>query len=412
MTALPPIVCISNAEWDAPLPTNRQQIMRRFAGRTRVAYIEAPLPVAGSFIGRSRRRTRHPGWRVEDGVHILQAWDWAPYPLTKRSKLVSRWMDQRFRAFVIRAWRELRWPRPVAWFYAPDGGDLLGAFDERLSVYHCVDDYEAIERYNGYRRVAAYTEQKTERYLASHVDALIVTTASLRERWRASNPRLFLAPNVADTASFARALEPGPDHPALASIPRPRAIFLGALDGYKVDFQLLGEVARLAPQIQFVMIGPVGSADMTSAGDLPRAPNIWYPGYLPHDELPAAMRNASAALIPYRLNDYTASVSPMKLYEYLAAGLPVVATPLPSLVGRTEMGALLADPDPARYTERLAEAIHYDQARRRLLSERASLHSWEGRMVEFESLILDLLSTSALPSGGRTLQNAHFADAE
>lgn len=392
MVELPPVVCISNAEWDAPIPTNRQQIMRRFAQRTQVAYIESPLPVIGSVIGRSRGRARHHGWREADGVRVFQTWDWLPYPLTKRSLSLSRLMDAQFSGAVKQAWRELGWPRPIAWFYAPDSGDLLGAFGERLSVYHCVDDYEAAERYNGYRRVAQYSERKAERYLARAVDQIIVTTPGLLARWREMNSHIKLMPNVADTALFAQALSDGPDHPRLAGVPMPRVVFIGALDRYKVDTALLGAVARLLPDIQFILIGPVGSADQTRRANLPQGANIHYLGHLPQSELPDALRYASVGIIPYALNEYTASVSPLKLYEYLAAGLPVVATPLPGLLANPAEGALIAEPEAAAFTVRLVEALEYSVRARSALAQSAAAQSWERQVADLETLLAQRLA--------------------
>jgi glycosyltransferase involved in cell wall biosynthesis len=395
MTDLPPIVCISNAEWDALIPTNRQNIMRRFAQRTQVAYVESPLPVVGSILGRSRSRTRKQGWRLEDGVCIFQAWDWLPYPITKRSRGLSRWMDRVFRACVVREWRKLGWPRPIVWFYAPDGGDLLGAFGERLSVYHCVDDYQAAERFNGYRRVAIYDDRKTERYLVDGVDQVIVTAPSLFERWRTVNSQIALLPNVADTTLFTQAQEEGPDHPLLEGIPTPRVVFIGALDRYKVDLELLGAVAGILPSVQFILIGPIGAADRTHRAQLPQGPNIHMIGHLPQRELPAALRRASVGVIPYALNEYTASVSPLKLYEYLAAGLPVVATPLPGLVSNPVDGALIAAPDPEAFAARLVEAMGYDMQARRRLAHSAATQDWERRMSELETLLTERLAVSA-----------------
>ncbi|HEX9037178.1 MAG TPA: glycosyltransferase [Ktedonobacterales bacterium] len=392
---LPPIVCISNAEWDAPIPTNRQQIMRRLAMRTRVAYIEAPLPVAGSFVGRSRGRERKHGWRVADGVHVFQAWDWIPYPITQRSRGLSYWMDNRFRASVTRAWRRLGWERPIAWFYAPDAGDLLGQFRERLSVYHCVDDYAAAARYNHYQRVAVYDVRKEERYLVRGVDEVIVSAPPLLERWRPVNPSVTLMPNVADTALFAQALEPGPDHPLVAEISRPRVVFIGALDQYKVDFALLGAVARRLPGVQFICIGPTGSADGTTPADAPHGPNLHYLGPLPQRELPEALRYASAGIIPYHINDYTTSVSPLKLYEYLAAGVPVVATALPGLLAEAVDGLGIAQQDPEAFTARLSEAIGYDETARLRVAQRAMTHSWERRVDEISTLLLARLAPTA-----------------
>src|SRR6185437_3645903 len=130
---------------------------------------------------------------------------------------------------------------------------------------------------------------------------------------------------------FATTLEAGPEHPALATIPQPRVCFLGALDAYKVDFALLAGAASACPDLHFVCVGPIGFADQTRGSTIPHLANLHYIDTLPQKELPALLRGCAVCIIPYHLNEYTASVSPLKLYEYLAAGRPVVATPLPAL---------------------------------------------------------------------------------
>jgi glycosyltransferase involved in cell wall biosynthesis len=385
---LPPILCISNMAWDAPTPTNRQQLMRRFAQRTRVAVVEAPLTVAGSLAGRSRQRTRRHGWRRDGDVRILQAWDWVPYPIARRSHAVSALADARFRGYIAAQWRGLGWENPVLWLYPPDSGDLIGCFDEQLSVYHCVDDYTAIERYNGYRRVAAYSDAKREEALVRAADVMVVTAPRIKERWQAVRDDIHLLPNVADTSLFATALEPGPEHPALAQIPRPRVCFIGALDAYKVDFALLGGVAAACPEMQFVCVGPVGFADRTSGETIPQLPNLHYVDTLPQRELPALLRGCAVCIIPYHLNEYTASVSPLKLYEYLAAGCPVVATPLPALQAEDARGLFLAEPTIEAFAAQLRRALAVEDGERPLIAQGALSHSWEGRIEELEQLIL------------------------
>ena len=267
---LPPIVCISNMEWDSSLPTNRQHLMRRFAQRTSVAIVETPLPVLGSFIGHSRSRTRARGWRRDGDVRIFQAWDWVPYPLVRRSNVLSRLTDRAFRERITAAVNMLEWSAPIAWFYTPNGGDLLGAFGECLSVYHCVDDYDASARYTGFHRTAMYSEKKQEATLVRSADLVVVTAPQLASRWGPVNPHLHLLPNVADTTLFRSALEDGPEHPLLASIPEPRVGYVGALDAYKVNYSLMEEAARLLPDVHFVCVGPVGVGDRTARTDLPQ----------------------------------------------------------------------------------------------------------------------------------------------
>lgn len=397
---LPPILCISNMAWDSPTPTNRQQLMRRFAARTQVAVVEAPLAVVGSVIGRSRQRTRLHGWRWDSGVRILQAWDWAPYPLARRSNAVSAWADAAFRRYIAAQWRALGWQRPVLWLYPPDSGDLLGCFDERLSVYHCVDDYAAIEQYNHYRRVALYAPSKREESLVRAVDMMVVTSPRIKERWQPLRDDIHLLPNVADTALFATAREPGPEHPALATIPRPRVCFIGALDAYKVDFALLAGVASACPDVSFVAVGPVGFADRTSGAAIPRLPNLRYIPTLPQRELPSLLRGCSACIIPYHLNEYTAGVSPLKLYEYLAAGCPTVATPLPALRAEDAYGLFLAEPTRDTFVERLRHALGVDDAERERISQGALAHSWERRIAELEQLLLAHIERKTVAARG------------
>lgn len=388
---LPPILCFSNMEWDAPVPTNRQQLMRRFARRTQVAVVEAPLPVLGSVIGRSRRRQRRYGWRRDGDVLILQAWDWLPYPLARRARVISQMADAAFRSFLTTHWKALGWPEPILWLYTSDGGDLPGSFNERLTVYHCVDDHQALEPYNHYRRVAVYNERKREEYLARAADMLVVTAPSLLEKWGRLNTHTHLLPNVADTALFQHALDKEPEHPVLAEIPRPRIGYIGALDSYKVDFALLAEVARLRPDLHIVCVGPVGSGDNTRRASLPQAPNLHYINSLPQSELPAVLRGCAVCLIPYRLNDYTASVSPLKLYEYLAAGRPVVATPLPALQTERARGLLLAENNPAAFVAQIDHALAMGEEAYQQISLGASTHSWEQRADELEALIVQRL---------------------
>jgi glycosyltransferase involved in cell wall biosynthesis len=380
-------------EWDSRIPTNRQQLMRRFAQRTSVAVIETPLPVLGSFIGHSKTRARQRGWRQDGNVRVLQAWDWLPYPLVRRSPALSCLTDNAFRRRITSAVKSLGWSAPILWLYAPDEGDLLGAFGERLSVYHCVDDYEASARYTGFRRTALYCEKKQERSLVQSADLVVVTAPHLAERWGSLTPHLHLMPNVADTDLFRQALDDGPEHPLLTGIPTPRIGYIGALDAYKVNYALMADVARLRPDVHFVCVGPLGVGDRTGQKDLPQRPNIHYIGYLPQHELPAVLRGCAATIIPYNLNDYTAGVSPLKLYEYLAAGCPVVTTPLPALQAQAEEGVFLVSPQSEDFAEGLDRALALPRDERKRLSDRVMGHSWERRVDELEALVMESLQT-------------------
>jgi glycosyltransferase involved in cell wall biosynthesis len=198
---------------------------------------------------------------------------------------------------------------------------------------------------------------------------------------RSLSGNVLFAPNVADTTLFSTAVGEGPVDPALAALPTPRIVFTGAVTATKLDLSLLAELAGGRPGWSFALVGPVGAGDpATDVSALTALQNVHLLGPRRHDDLPAVLRGADAAIIPYAINDLIASVFPMKVYEYLAAGLPVVATPLPALAGVAEvetaaggaaMGAalerLLAEDSPARRAER---------------SRAAAGHSWEARLEE------------------------------
>ena len=179
------------------------------------------------------------------------------------------------------------------------------------------------------------------------------------------------APNVADTELFSRALGAGPARSRDGGPADRRIVFTGAIVATKLDFQCWRELARLRPSWSFALVGP----------DRPRRtprrriaasraePNIHLLGPRAYGELPDVLRAADAGLIPYARNALTESIFPMKVYEYLAAGLPVVATPLPALGGVAEVATA---PDAAGIAELLEQALAEDEPRspRRALARR------------------------------------------
>jgi glycosyltransferase involved in cell wall biosynthesis len=376
------IICVGSADWATELPINQHQLMGRLAARNRVLFVESlglrRPQLASRDLSRLWRRLRAGlrGPRPVDGLHVL-----SPLVLPLHGSAAVRSVNQRLLRFQVgHAARRLAMRAPILWAYVPQAEDLLDLLEPELVVYHCVDDVAA------QKGVDAESFRAAEERFARRADLVLASAPALAERMRTLSDRVLHAPNVADTDLFATALEPGPVDPGLASLSRPRLVFHGAIVATKLDLSLLTDLARLRPGWSIVLVGPEGAGD--PGGDLStlhEAPNIHLLGARPHAGLPAVLRGADAGLIPYAINDLTRSVFPMKVYEYLAAGLPVLSTPLPALEGvaavdtvvgaaqlATAMEAKLADDTPERRQER---------------SRAAAAHSWQGRIGEIEAAL-------------------------
>lgn len=373
------IVCVGTADWATELPVNQHQLMRRLAARNRVLFVESlglrRPQVAGRDLRRLLARLRRGlrGARRTDGLSVL-----SPLVLPLHGKAWARALNRRLLRFQVgRAARRLGMREPVLWGYAPQAGELIGVLKPSLVIYHCVDDLAA------QKGVDAASFTAAERSFAGAADLVLASAPALAERMETYSRNVLYVPNVADTPSFARALEPGPVDPAIAELPRPRLIFQGAVVATKVDFDLLAAVAKGRPAWSIVLVGPTGAGDpRTDLSTLRAQPNIHLVGRRDERDLPRVLRGGDVGLIPYEINDLTRSVFPMKVYEYLAAGLPVLATPLPALIGVDEI-EVVEGPDA------LVEAVEREMAsdgpeRRLHRSERALSHSWEARIEEIE----------------------------
>ena len=379
------IVCLGFGEWDAELWTNQQHLMSRLARRNRVLFLESlglrQPRLASRDLRRMARRVERAaaGARAVDGLHVLSP---LVIPIHGRRRL--RTLNAGLlRAQVGRAAHSLGFERPLLWSYVPQADWLVETLEPSAIVYHCVDDIAA------QKGVAAAPFREAEAHFAARADLVLASAPALAERMRTLNDCVFYAPNVADTDRFATALEVGPTDPAIAALPGPRIVFTGAVVATKLDLELLEGVARARPDWSIALVGPVGAGDpRTNISALERLPNVHLLGARPYVGLPEVLRGADVALVPYAINDLTRSVFPMKVYEYLAAGRPVVTTPLPALAEIT--GVVVAADAPATVAAVERALAEDGPAARRARSAAVRENSWDARLEEIGSYLASL----------------------
>lgn len=325
MTSVGNVALLSTADWDATLWTNKQHTARALRDQgSRVLYVESmglrPPSLRGADARRIVRRLVRmfaPPKEVEPNI-----FRWSPPSIPMQRHGLVRTLNRILTSLTLRFWaHRLLGDRHIVWTYNPLTTALVSMPSRRPLIYHCVDDVAAQPT------MPSEAIARFERELVARATKVFVTSRELEARWSPVGSVSYF-PNCVDAEHFARRDPVDPD--ALAELPRPRLGFVGAVADYKIDVDLLDRAARLRPDWSLVVIGPREDRNprLTALLELP---NVHYLGPKSYEDLPRYMQALDVGLIPAQLNEYTRSMFPMKFFEYLAAGIPVVSTPLPAL---------------------------------------------------------------------------------
>ncbi|MDX1971240.1 MAG: glycosyltransferase [Candidatus Sumerlaeia bacterium] len=384
------IVCFSTADWDTLLPTNKHQIMRRLAEHNRVLFIEtlgtrAPSLASGTDLGRIGRRISRSMAGIQQRSKTL--WTLSPLVRPNWSSSLSRLANQSLFSLQIRE-ALAKFPNPILWVYSPYAVYLLDQFPRPAAVvYHLVDDLSAVPGAD------ASSIREAENALLARADVVYCTERSLYDRARTINPQSHWMPNVADFGHFSNpeAGRSGSGFRAITARRRPRVLLSGNLTPHKVDLKLVGLLATRMKDVEFLLVGPKweGADARSLFRGLEALPNVTFTGHVPYEELPAVLHAADVLLIPYVRNAATRAVFPLKFFEYLATGKPVVASPLVSLLPYRD--AVYLAEKPARWEEMIRRALanpEHMAEQRQVLARR---QTWEHRLAEMTKVLVPLL---------------------
>ena len=298
------LICFSHLRWNF-VYQRPQHLLSRATKSYRVWFIEEPIYDNGEprlIQTQQANRLTVLVPHLPHGTHPAQA-------CQLQRELLDTFMDgQHINNFV-------------AWYYTPMALLFSSHLEPKLTVYDCMDELSAF--LGAPPQLLAQEKELMQR-------ARVVFTGgySLYEAKQHRHPNVFAFPSSIDFAHFANARQPQPDPVDQRGIDSPRIGFSGVIDE-RFDYQLLDEVAHQRPDWQFVLIGPVVKIDQNL---LPKTANVHYLGMKTYDELPHYFSNWNVAMMPFALNDSTRFISPTKTPEYLAAGLPVVSTPIRDVV--------------------------------------------------------------------------------
>jgi teichuronic acid biosynthesis glycosyltransferase TuaH len=260
-------------------------------------------------------------------------------------------------------------------FYYPDLGKMLRP---DITVYHCVDPIvHAVEKKHGL---------VSENKVVKESDLVVCTSKQLYNEKISLNKNTYFIPNAADINHSGKALNSDVAvHSNLDGIKRPIVGYFGNIER-RLDYNLLDAVTASNPEVSFVFAGPVTKEYLPSW--FHERANVFLTGAVPYDSMPRVLKGFDVAMIPFKSDEFSATIFPLKLFEYLGAGKPVVATNFnPDLQEFTDSTVAFCD-DAKSFSNAIQEQLQNDSDTR--IEQRitvASQNTWEQRGLEFSVLI-------------------------
>jgi glycosyltransferase involved in cell wall biosynthesis len=377
------IICFSH-DWTGD-PLSKTHLMRLLARHNRVLWVNSigyrTPTVNKADIGRVWKKlkaARQPLREVEPNIFVLNPLAIPAYGLRVARAVNRLWLKRQ----VKKAMKVMGFRNPINWIFNPAAAVIAGTLGESLLLYQCVDEYSA------FSGVKSQAIADLEEQLLRKSDLVIVSAERLRESKSKINPKTVLVRHGVDFAHFRRALDPDTVVPAdVKGLPKPIIGFFGLIADW-VDVDLMAEVAKQFPTGSLVVLGRA----TTDTSVLHQLPNVHVLGRKPYQDLPAYCKAFDVALNPFRINELTLNANPLKVREYLAAGLPVVSTDIPevAVLRQCRIGR-----DRAHFISEVAAALKRPGPQIEI-SETVRADSWESRLGEIERHLAEIVRPVAI----------------
>lgn len=371
------ILCFSH-DWTGD-PLSKTHLMRVLSRDNRILWVNAianRMPTTSSKdISRIFKKLKgftEPIREAEPNIFVLN-----PLAIPAYGNEAVRKFNRKFLQRQVRnAMRKLKFQDPINMIFNPAAGLLAGKVGETELIYYCVDEYTA---FTG----ASKGLKEIEEDLFRKADLVIVSAEKLLESKKQFNKNTFIIRHGVDFSLFRKALDDATEIPKeIAGLPKPIIGFHGLLADW-VDFELIKKVAEHFNEGSVVLIGKIAVDAEQKVKILEKTPNVHFLGRKPYTELPAYCKAFDVALNPFAINDLTLAANPLKIREYLAAGLETVSTDIPEvrILEHCRIGENHED-----FIFQIEEALRNPKPRTEI-SDSVKSESWEAKVDELRKIL-------------------------
>lgn len=371
------ILCFSH-DWTGD-PLSKTHLMRVLSKENRILWINAianRMPTTSTKdikrIFSKLKRFAEPVKEVEPNIFVLN-----PLAVPAYGSEAVRKFNQSFLVSQVKkAMRKLKFEKPINMVFNPAAGLLAGKLGEEQLIYYCVDDYT---EFTG----ASKGLKEIEEELFQKSDLVIVSAEKLFDDKKKYNENTHIIRHGTDWRHFRTALNEKTEIPAeIENLPRPVIGFHGLLADW-VDFELIKKTAEHFKDGSVVLVGKITVDGEQKVRVLNNIKNVHFLGRKPYDQLPAFCKGFDVALNPFVINELTLATNPLKVREYLAAGLNVVSTDIPEV--RILKHCLIGE-NHADFIEKIETALK-DKTSKETISDSVKAESWEARIDELRGIM-------------------------
>ena len=362
------LIVFSHLRWDFVFQ-RPQHLLSRFAKYRRVFYFEEPV------IGITE--TPHlDSHHSEEGVLIV-----VPHlPSGLKSRDMEQSLKELLDQFLLKEHIEVF----TLWYYTPMALAFTDHLKPQATLFDCIDEVSMFQE-------APRNLLAMETELLKRADLVITGGHALYEAKRTSHHNVHPLPSSIDHEHFSKGRLDLVEPEDQINVPHPRVGFYGCIDE-RIDLDLVDKLAELRPEYQFIIIGPVVKLDSTM---LPIRPNIHYLGKKDYHVLPLYLSGWDCAIMPFALNDTTRFIAPTKTPELLAAGKPIVSTPIEDVVHPYGNGRMVhIARSPVEFAECIEKAMNeraYDPEWLERVDAYLDENSWDSTFSQIAHLEKELI---------------------